>query len=75
MKGMSIRHRILDMHLTGMLEWLEKLKVQVDMNSRKKPYVTEVGMLLRWLKKGECDGIRQGRMGAALLDGKNRKYW
>ena len=37
--------------LTGMLEWPEKLKVQVDMNPRKKPYVTGMGKLLRWLKK------------------------
>ena len=31
--------------------WPEKLKVQVEMNPRKKPYVTEMGKLLRWLKK------------------------
>ena len=29
----------------------EILKVQVEMNPRKKPYVTEMGKLLRWLKK------------------------
>ena len=27
------------------------LKVQVEMNPRKKPYVTEMEKLLRWLKK------------------------
>ena len=54
MKGIVWLHgkRILDMHRTGMLGWPEKLKVQVAlMNPRKKPYVTEVGELLRWLKK------------------------
>ena len=40
-----IRTTILDMHRTGMLGWPEKLKVQVEMNPRKKPYVTEMGKL------------------------------
>ena len=38
------------MHRMCMLGWLEKLKVQVEMNPRK-PYGTEMGELLRWLKK------------------------
>ena len=46
-----IRNRILEMHRTGMLGWPEKLKVQFEMNPRKKPKVTEMGKLLRWLKK------------------------
>ena len=39
------------MHRTGMTGWPEILKVQVEMNPRKEPYVTEMGKLLRWLKK------------------------
>ena len=46
-----IGNRILDMRRAGMLGWPEKLKVQVDMNPRKKPCVTGMGKLLRWLKK------------------------
>ena len=30
---------------------LKNFKVQVEVNPRKKPYVTEMGKLLRWLKK------------------------
>ena len=45
-----IRNRILDMHRVGKTGWPEKL-VQVEVNPRKKPYVTEMGELLRWLKK------------------------
>ena len=47
MKG----NRILDMHRTGMVGWPEKSKVHVGVNPRKKPYVTEMGKLLRWLKR------------------------
>ena len=46
-----IRNRILDMHCVGKTGWPEKLKVQVEVNPRKKPNVTETGKLLRWLKK------------------------
>ena len=46
-----IRKRILDMHRVGKTGWPEKLKVQVEVNPRKEPYVTEMGKLLRWLKK------------------------
>ena len=46
-----IRNRILDKHRVGKTGWPEKLKVQVEVNPRKKPYVTEMGELLRWLKK------------------------
>ena len=38
-----VRNRILDMHRTGQTGWPEKLKVQVDVNPKKKPYVTENG--------------------------------
>ena len=38
-----VRNRTLDMHRTAMLGWPEKLKVQVEMNPRKKP--TEMGKL------------------------------
>ena len=48
------------MNRTDMLGWPVKLQVQVDMNPRKKTYVTEMGKLLRWLKRDECDGIHQG---------------
>ena len=46
-----IRNRILDMHRMGKAAWPEKLNVQVEVNPKKKPYVTEMGNLLRWLKK------------------------
>ena len=36
-----IRKRILDMHRVGKTGWPEKLKVQAEVNPRKKPYVTE----------------------------------
>ena len=39
------------MHRTGMQGWPEKLKVQVEMDPRKKPYATEMGQQLRWLNK------------------------
>ena len=39
------------MHRLGKTGWHEKLKVQVAVNPRKKPYVTEMGKLLRWLRK------------------------
>ena len=45
-----VRNRILDMHRAGQTGWPEKLKALVEVNPRKKPYVTEVGKLLRWLK-------------------------
>ena len=47
----AIRNRIFYMHRVGKTGWPEKLKVQVEVNSRKKPCVTEIGNLLRWLKK------------------------
>ena len=46
-----IRNRILDMHRVGKTGWPEKLKVQVEVNPKQKPNVTEMGKLLRWLKK------------------------
>ena len=46
--------------------WPEKLKVKVEVNPRKKTYVTEVGKLLRWLKKMSVTDC-QGRVGATLL--------
>ena len=46
-----LRNRILDMHRTGMTGWPEKLKVQVEVNPRRKPHVIEMGRLLMWLKK------------------------
>ena len=39
------------MHRLGQTERPEKLKVQVEVNPQKKPYVTEMGKLLRWRKK------------------------
>ena len=39
------------MHRLGKTGWHEKLKVQVAVNPRKRPYVTEMGKLLRWLRK------------------------
>ena len=44
-----IRNRILDMHRKEKTGWPEKLKK--SMNPRNKPSVTEMGRLLRWLKK------------------------
>ena len=41
----------LDMHRTRMFGWTENLKVQVEVNQRKKPYATEMVKLLRWFKK------------------------
>ena len=38
-----IRNRILDMHRTGMVGWPVKLKVQVEVNPRKKPCVADLG--------------------------------
>ena len=37
-----IRSRILDMHRMGKTGWPEKLKVQVEVNPKKEPYVAEV---------------------------------
>ena len=48
-----------EMHRTRMTGWPENLKVQVEMNPRKRPHVTEMGKLLRWLNKDECDRVRQ----------------
>ena len=45
-----LRHRTLDLHSIGMAGSQEKPKVQVEVNPRKKPYVTEVEQLLRWHK-------------------------
>ena len=42
-----ISNRILDMHRTGTVGWPDKL----EFNPREKPYLTEMGELLRWLKK------------------------
>ena len=38
------------MHRTGMVGWPEQLKVQVEVNPRKKPCVAEMAKLLRWFK-------------------------
>ena len=46
-----IRNRILDMHRVGKTGGPEKLKVQVEVNPRKKPYVKKMGKLLKWIKK------------------------
>ena len=46
-----IRKKILDMHRVERTEWPEKLKAQVGVNPRTKPYVAETGKPLRWLKK------------------------
>ena len=40
--GWPVRHRILDMHRTGMTGWPE---IQVEINPLKDPYVTEMGKL------------------------------
>ena len=48
-----IRNRILDMHRAGQMGWPGKLKVQVEADPRKKPHVTEMRKLLRWLKRME----------------------
>ena len=37
-----IRNRILDMHSMGKAGWPEQIKVQVEVNPKKKPYVTEM---------------------------------
>ena len=42
---------MLDLHRAGQMGWPEKLKVQVEMSPERKPYVTEMGKLLGWLKK------------------------
>ena len=39
------------MHRAGRTGWPDKLKVHVEMNPKKKLYVTEMGKLLTWLKK------------------------
>ena len=67
-----LRNRILDMHRTGMTGWPENLKVQVEVNPRKKPYVTEMGKLLRWLRKmdvTECVKVEWRQ------PCKNRQHW
>ena len=70
------RNRILDMHRLGHTEWPEKLKVQVDMNARKKPYVTEMGEVLKLLvKMGVTEQIKVGGMGTALLDCEGSQQW
>ena len=51
------------------LAGLEKLKVQADVNPRKKPYVTEMGKLLRWVKKMNVTE------GTTLFNCKHRKHW
>ena len=38
-----IRNIILHLHRVGQTGWPEKLNVQVEMNPKKKPYVTEMG--------------------------------
>ena len=48
-----VRNGILDVHRTGMLGWPEKLKVQVDMNPRKKPCVTEKRKAVEVAQKDE----------------------
>ena len=46
-----VRNRILEMHQTRQTGWPEKLKVQVEVIPKKKPYVTEMEKLFRWLKR------------------------
>ena len=46
------------MHRVEKTGWPEKLKVQVEVNPRKNPYVTEMGKQLRWLKKMSVTGSR-----------------
>ena len=53
-----IRNTRLDMHRMEKTGWPEKLKVQGEVNPRKKPYVTEMGKLLRWLKKMSVTSYR-----------------
>ena len=48
-----VRNRILEMHQTRQTGWPEKLKVQVEVNPKKKPYVTEMEKLIRWLQRME----------------------
>ena len=69
-----VKNRILDMHRTGMLGWPEKLKVQVELNPRKKPYVTEMGKLLRWLKKMNVTEYVKAERRPPCSMAKNRKY-
>ena len=63
-----IRNRIMDMHRARMVGWPEKLKVQVVVNPRKKPYVTEMVKLLRWFKKMKRECIDRSGIGTALLN-------
>ena len=46
-----IGNKILDMHRVEKTGWPGKLKVQVEVNPRKKHNVTEMGQLLRWVMK------------------------
>ena len=45
------RKRMLDMYRVAMTGWPEMLKVQIEMNRRKKPHVTDLGKLLSWLSE------------------------
>ena len=54
----------------GMVGWLEKLKVEVEVNPRKKPYVTtEVA------KEDERERVHQGRMVTTMLNSESIKSW
>ena len=46
-----VRARIIDMHRVGETGWPEKRQVQIEVSPSRKPYVQEMGKLLRWLKK------------------------
>ena len=46
-----MRNKIWDLHRVGQTGWPEQLNVHVEMNPKKRPYVTEMGKSLRWLKK------------------------
>ena len=58
-----MRNRIWDLHRVGQTGWPEHLKVQVEMNPKKKPYVTRMGKSLRWLKKTGVNEITKVEWG------------
>ena len=70
-----IRNRTLDMHRAGMTGLPEILKVQVEMNPSKKSYVTELGKLLRWLKKMNATEYIKAEWCPPCSTAKNGKYW
>ena len=56
------------LHLIGMVGWLEKLKVEVEVNPRKKPYVTT-----ELAKEDERERVHQGRMVTTVLNSESTK--